>query len=352
MPRPRAYRRFMADLSLPILDLRPTGCRTGGRRGVPRRPAPCDSRRRLLLPDRHGSLARARSAAPCARRGSSSPSPRPTSSRSRTSRARTSAATRASAASGPRGASIGASRSTSGRSAQPSRIAAAPDYARLIGPEPLAGRPARAAGRRVGVARPPLGRRTQAAAGVGRRARRARVVLRPALRRALDAHQDRPLSRQGRPDPAAGRRRSQGLRRAHAAVGRARQGRPAGASATASGSMRPRSRARSSSTSASCSSTRRRAISSRRITGSSHRSTRTTASRCRSSSTPRWTPGCRSSSCRRTSRPKPRGVTQDPANPIHALYGENALKSRLRAHPDVAAIHHADLVAARAASSA
>ncbi|MGB4136078.1 MAG: 2-oxoglutarate and iron-dependent oxygenase domain-containing protein [Microbacterium sp.] len=39
------------------------------------------------------------------------------------------------------------------------------------------------------------------------------------------------------------------------------------------------------------------------------------------------------------------GVTDDPANPIHALYGENALKSRLRAHPDVAAIHHADLVA-------
>ena len=38
-----------------------------------------------------------------------------------------------------------------------------------------------------------------------------------------------------------------------------------------------------------------------------------------------------------------RGVTQDPANPIHALYGENALKSRLRAHPDVAEIHHADL---------
>ena len=47
-----------------------------------------------------------------------------------------------------------------------------------------------------------------------------------------------------------------------------------------------------------------------------------------------------------------RGVTQDPANPIHALYGENALKSRLRAHPDVAAIHHPDLVAARAAASA
>ena len=43
-----------------------------------------------------------------------------------------------------------------------------------------------------------------------------------------------------------------------------------------------------------------------------------------------------------------RGVTQDPSNPIHSLYGENALKSRLRAHPDVAAIHHADLVGATA----
>lgn len=46
-----------------------------------------------------------------------------------------------------------------------------------------------------------------------------------------------------------------------------------------------------------------------------------------------------------------RGVSQDPANPIHATYGENALKSRLRAHPDVAGIHHADLVARRAAAA-
>lgn len=45
-----------------------------------------------------------------------------------------------------------------------------------------------------------------------------------------------------------------------------------------------------------------------------------------------------------------RGVSQDPANPIHATYGENALKSRLRAHPDVAERWHADLLAARAAS--
>ena len=44
-----------------------------------------------------------------------------------------------------------------------------------------------------------------------------------------------------------------------------------------------------------------------------------------------------------------RGVTDDPANPIHALHGDNALKSRLRAHPDVAAIWHPHLVAARAA---
>ncbi|KAJ1680653.1 hypothetical protein LUZ63_024135 [Rhynchospora breviuscula] len=45
-----------------------------------------------------------------------------------------------------------------------------------------------------------------------------------------------------------------------------------------------------------------------------------------------------------------RGVSQDPTNPIHATYGENALKSRLRAHPDVAERWHPDLVAARTAS--
>ena len=38
------------------------------------------------------------------------------------------------------------------------------------------------------------------------------------------------------------------------------------------------------------------------------------------------------------------GVTADPANPIHATYGANLLKSRLRAHPDVAQRHHADLL--------
>lgn len=40
------------------------------------------------------------------------------------------------------------------------------------------------------------------------------------------------------------------------------------------------------------------------------------------------------------------GVSQDPSNPIHALYGENCLKSRLRAHPNVAQAHYADLVGA------
>ena len=39
-----------------------------------------------------------------------------------------------------------------------------------------------------------------------------------------------------------------------------------------------------------------------------------------------------------------RGVTRDPANPISGTFGENMLKARLRAHPDVAAIWHPDLV--------
>jgi isopenicillin N synthase-like dioxygenase len=39
-----------------------------------------------------------------------------------------------------------------------------------------------------------------------------------------------------------------------------------------------------------------------------------------------------------------RGVTQDPDNVISGTFGENLLKARLRAHPDVAAIHHPDLV--------
>ena len=39
-----------------------------------------------------------------------------------------------------------------------------------------------------------------------------------------------------------------------------------------------------------------------------------------------------------------RGVEQEDDNVIGARYGENLLKARLRAHPDVAAIHHADLV--------
>ncbi|MFD1712977.1 isopenicillin N synthase family dioxygenase [Amnibacterium flavum] len=41
------------------------------------------------------------------------------------------------------------------------------------------------------------------------------------------------------------------------------------------------------------------------------------------------------------------GVTRDPENPIFETYGENSLKSRLRAHPDVAEIHHSDLLARR-----
>jgi isopenicillin N synthase-like dioxygenase len=42
----------------------------------------------------------------------------------------------------------------------------------------------------------------------------------------------------------------------------------------------------------------------------------------------------------------PGGASADPDNPILANYGENSLKVRLRAHPDVAQRHHADLLAA------
>lgn len=44
-----------------------------------------------------------------------------------------------------------------------------------------------------------------------------------------------------------------------------------------------------------------------------------------------------------------RGVTQDATNVLHDRYGLNALKSRLRAHPDVAARHHPELIAVQAA---
>ena len=39
-----------------------------------------------------------------------------------------------------------------------------------------------------------------------------------------------------------------------------------------------------------------------------------------------------------------RGIEQDAANVLASRYGENLLKSRLRAHPDVARRHHPDLV--------
>lgn len=42
------------------------------------------------------------------------------------------------------------------------------------------------------------------------------------------------------------------------------------------------------------------------------------------------------------------GVTRDPQNPLYRNSGQNALKSRLRSHPDVARRHHADLLAAQA----
>ena len=41
------------------------------------------------------------------------------------------------------------------------------------------------------------------------------------------------------------------------------------------------------------------------------------------------------------------GESIDASNPIFSNYGDNMLKVWLRAHPDVAEIHHADLLAAR-----
>jgi isopenicillin N synthase-like dioxygenase len=38
-----------------------------------------------------------------------------------------------------------------------------------------------------------------------------------------------------------------------------------------------------------------------------------------------------------------RGVTQDPGNIIHSLFGQNWLKSRVRAHPNVVEAHHPHL---------
>jgi len=39
-----------------------------------------------------------------------------------------------------------------------------------------------------------------------------------------------------------------------------------------------------------------------------------------------------------------RGVSTDPSNPLFRDVGRNALKSRLRSHPDVARRRHADLL--------
>ena len=47
----------------------------------------------------------------------------------------------------------------------------------------------------------------------------------------------------------------------------------------------------------------------------------------------------------------PGGESVDPSNPILANYGDNSLKVRLRAHPDVAERHHADLLDATPRSS-
>jgi hypothetical protein len=39
------------------------------------------------------------------------------------------------------------------------------------------------------------------------------------------------------------------------------------------------------------------------------------------------------------------GVSQSAHNVLHSRFGDNALKGWLRSHPEVAATHHADLLA-------
>ncbi len=39
-----------------------------------------------------------------------------------------------------------------------------------------------------------------------------------------------------------------------------------------------------------------------------------------------------------------RGISDDPANPMLASYGANVLKGWLRAHPEVARLHHPELL--------
>ena len=67
-------------------------------------------------------------------------------------------------------------------------------------------------------------------------------------------------------------------------------------------------------------------------------------SRSPTSTTPAWKPRWRRSICRRGRALAPGGQNTNPKDPVLATYGENWLKFRLRSHPDVAAIHHADLL--------
>lgn len=46
-----------------------------------------------------------------------------------------------------------------------------------------------------------------------------------------------------------------------------------------------------------------------------------------------------------------RGVTEDPNNVIYSTFGENLLKLRLRAHPDVAEAHYPELVSAESSAA-
>ena len=184
----------------------------------------------------------------------------------------------------------------------------------------------------------------EAPARLGAVPRQSGRRLRQRLRRPpLHPDQARPLPRPRR--ARAGRRRAQGSRRAHAADDRAGQGRPAGRHLERVGRRpRPARRVRGQ---------HRRAhgVRDRRLP-QGHRPPRRLAppGQTRLSIPFFFNPALDSSdAAASTFRPElavdaPRGHARTRATVISGTFGDNLLKARLRAHPDVAARHHADLV--------
>ena len=98
------------------------------------------------------------------------------------------------------------------------------------------------------------------------------------------------------------------------------------------------------STSAKCSKSPPRATWRPPSTASRRPRPESTATRSPSSSRPGSTPSLSRCPLPPALAARSRGVTDDPDNPMLASYGANVLKGWLRAHPEVARIHHPELV--------